>query len=87
MSADEGFGVLEVEDTGAGIDDELRARVFEPFFTTKGSGGTGLGLPVVHDIVRNLRGRVRLESAQPRGTVLTVWVPRYRPDVAAASAR
>lgn len=73
------WGVLEVRDTGAGIDDELRARVFEPFFTTKGSAGTGLGLPVVHDIVRSLKGRVTMESNEPRGTVVTVWVPRYKP--------
>jgi len=77
---DGSFGVLLVEDTGAGIPDHLRARVFEPFFTTKGSGGTGLGLPVVHDIVRNLRGRVTLEKRAERGTVVTVWIPRYRPD-------
>lgn len=87
LSADDGFGILEVEDNGAGINEELRARVFEPFFTTKGSGGTGLGLPVVHDIIRNLRGRVRLESAEPRGTVVTVWVPRYQPTGGASSAR
>lgn len=74
------WGVLRVRDTGAGIPETLRARVFEPFFTTKGSGGTGLGLPVVHDIVRNLRGRVTLENDSPRGTVVTVWIPRYRAE-------
>lgn len=73
------WGVLEVRDDGAGIAQELRARVFEPFFTTKGSGGTGLGLPVVNDIVRSLRGRVTLEQNGERGTVVTVWVPRYKP--------
>ncbi len=73
------WGVLEVRDDGAGIDDELRARVFEPFFTTKGSGGTGLGLPVVHDIVRSLKGRVTLDKNGDCGTVVTVWVPRYKP--------
>ena len=76
-----GFGVLRVADDGLGIPEELRARVFEPFFTTKGSGGTGLGLPVVHDIVRSLRGRVTLDSNGERGTVVTVRIPRYRPDV------
>lgn len=74
------YGVLQVRDTGVGIPEHLRARVFEPFFTTKGSGGTGLGLPVVHDIVRNLRGRVTLENDGDRGTVVTVWVPRYRAE-------
>lgn len=75
------MGLLRVADTGVGIDEELRARVFEPFFTTKGSGGTGLGLPVVHDIVRSLRGRVSLDSASPQGTQVTVCVPRYQPGV------
>ncbi len=72
------WGVLEVRDDGAGIDDALRARVFEPFFTTKGSGGTGLGLPVVNDIVRSLKGRVMLDKNGERGTVVTVRVPRYK---------
>lgn len=71
-------GVLEVEDTGEGIAEDLRARVFEPFFTTKGEGGTGLGLPVVHDIVRSLKGRVSLEAPTDKGTCATVRVPRYR---------
>lgn len=74
------WGVLEVRDDGAGIAEELRARVFEPFFTTKGSGGTGLGLPVVNDIVRSLKGRVTLDTNGERGTVVTVWVPRYKPS-------
>ena len=73
------WGVLEVCDDGVGIAPELRARVFEPFFTTKGSGGTGLGLPVVNDIVRSLKGRVTLEQNGDRGTIVTVWVPRYKP--------
>jgi signal transduction histidine kinase/FixJ family two-component response regulator len=73
------FGVLEVEDTGEGIPEKLRSRVFEPFFTTKGSGGTGLGLPVVNDVVRTLRGRVSLEPAGETGTVVSVRIPRYRP--------
>lgn len=75
------LGVLEVRDDGRGIDEELRARVFEPFFTTKGSGGTGLGLPVVNDIVRSLKGRVTLDCNGDRGTVVTVRVPRYKADV------
>ncbi len=69
-----------MRDDGAGIAEELRARVFEPFFTTKGSGGTGLGLPVVNDIVRSLKGRVTLDTNGDRGTVVTVWVARYKPS-------
>jgi signal transduction histidine kinase len=75
------FGILEVEDTGAGITEDNRARVFEPFFTTKGSAGTGLGLPVVRDIVRDLKGRVMLGPAKFRGTVVTIWLPQYKPQM------
>ncbi len=74
------FGVLRVQDSGAGIPESMRARVFEPFFTTKGSGGTGLGLPVVLDIVRSLGGRVALDVPEGGGTVVTVSIPRYLPD-------
>lgn len=80
------FGVLEVEDSGAGIPEHVRARVFEPFFTTKGSGGTGLGLPVVLDIVRGLCGRVALDAGPNGGTVVTVAVPRYQPSGSDAPA-
>ncbi len=72
------FGVLRVSDDGSGIIEDLRGRVFEPFFTTKGSAGTGLGLPVVHDIVRSLSGRVVLDCPAVGGTIVTVCLPRYR---------
>lgn len=75
----QGFGVLQVADTGSGIPEELRSRVFEPFFTTKGSAGTGLGLPVVHDIVRLLKGKVTLDCPEEGGTVVTVSLPAYKP--------
>jgi C4-dicarboxylate-specific signal transduction histidine kinase len=71
-------GLLSVRDDGSGIPEELRSRVFEPFFTTKGSAGTGLGLPVVHDIVRSLRGKVVLDCPEDGGTLVTVTLPRYR---------
>lgn len=80
FAVDGDFGVLEVSDDGSGIQEELRSRVFEPFFTTKGSAGTGLGLPVVHDIVRMLRGKVTLDCPENGGTVVAVSMPRYRAD-------
>ena len=69
--------VLEVHDEGPGIAPEVQARVFEPFFTTKGSRGTGLGLPVVRDLVRDLGGDLKIVSAPTiEGTCVNVRLPR-----------
>ena len=67
---------LTVSDTGSGISTENQSRVFEPFFTTKGPGeGTGLGLSVVHGIVRNHHGAIRLVSKIERGSTFEVFLP------------
>lgn len=71
-----GQGVeLIIRDDGIGIAPEDRAHIFEPFFTTKGRHGTGLGLPVVRDIVRNSHGTVTLESEAGVGTTVVVGLP------------
>jgi PAS domain S-box-containing protein len=68
---------LTVRDTGRGMEPEVAARVFEPYFTTKGPGhGTGLGLAVVHGIVRSHGGAISVESTPGRGSVFQVWLPR-----------
>jgi CheY-like chemotaxis protein len=76
--------VLEVMDTGTGMDDETQSRLFEPFFTTKdASKGTGLGLSVVHGIVTSHGGRVEAESLVGRGSTFRVVFPvAVRPEVA-----
>lgn len=67
---------LAVQDNGCGMDSETMERAFEPFFTTKPAGqGTGLGLSVVHGIVRNHRGAVRIVSEVNCGTLMEVFLP------------
>ena len=67
---------LSVRDSGSGIDADTLQRVFEPFFTTKPVGqGTGLGLAVVHGIMRTHMGTVDVQSTLATGTVFTLYFP------------
>jgi signal transduction histidine kinase len=69
--------VIEVSDTGIGMDEATRARIFEPFFTTKPEGeGTGIGLSVVFGVVERAGGFVHVESALGKGTRIRVVLPR-----------
>lgn len=74
--------VLEVTDSGIGMDEETRARIFEPFFSTKPSEhGTGLGLSVVYGVVKHAGGYINVESAPGRGSRFSIFLPR-RPEQA-----
>ena len=79
--------VMEVSDTGTGMDEETRRRCLEPFFTTKGEKGTGLGLAMVFGIVKRHEGTVEIESAPSGGTTIRIQLPiteSKAQDVAAA---
>jgi signal transduction histidine kinase len=67
--------VIEVADTGPGIDPAIRERVFEPFLTTKGRSGTGLGLSICQGIIRSHGGEICLESESPHGTRVSIILP------------
>ena len=67
--------ILEVDDTGPGIAEDIRPRIFEPFFTTKREHGTGLGLSVVYGLVKNFGGTVAAGAATLGGARFTVRLP------------
>jgi two-component system nitrogen regulation sensor histidine kinase NtrY len=74
---------ITVDDDGPGIPPDVRDRVFLPYFSTKATG-MGLGLPIVHQIVADHGGQVRVEERAPRGTRFVIELPVLRPAKDAA---
>ena len=76
---------LSVSDTGTGMNEEIQQRIFDPYFTTKPPGeGTGMGLAVVHGIVRSYGGDVIVDSEPGKGSTFQILLPKFESDIEAS---
>ncbi len=82
----ESFLVIEVADTGLGMDEEQKERCLEPFYTTKGANGTGLGLAMVYGVMQRHGGDIRIESSPGKGTTVRLLFPRRTLEAAPEAA-
>lgn len=80
------FIEINVSDTGHGMDKETVSRIFEPYFTTKNTG-SGMGLSVVHGIIRGYGGMIKVESDIDQGTTFKVYIPVSHKKIETQQAR
>ncbi len=79
------YVMIEITDTGTGIEPEIIDRIFEPFFSTKSVGsGTGLGLSTVYGIVRQTGGFIFVDSAVGEGAIFRIYLPEHHAEAGAA---
>jgi hypothetical protein len=82
------YALIQVSDTGSGINEEALERLFQPFFTTKPKGqGTGLGLWTVYRILRQLGGGISVDSTPGKGTRFELLLPHDPPSPEASWIR
>ena len=78
---------LTIKDTGCGMSSEVAERIFEPFFTTREPGaGSGLGLAVVHGIIKTYSGTIMVRSEPGKGSVFDIYIPRLETATLPAKA-
>lgn len=75
LEVDQDMAKISVSDRGVGMSEEIKKKVFQPYFTTKLEKGTGLGLTTVLAIVRELCGRVEIQSEEGKGCTVSVYLP------------
>jgi signal transduction histidine kinase len=82
-AADEGGLRLDLTDDGPGMDGELVSRIFDPFFSTKETG-SGLGLPITHQVIAEHGGVIECRSRPGEGTTFSIWLPVAAPEETAS---
>jgi CheY-like chemotaxis protein len=78
--------IVEVSDTGIGMDEDTRRRCLEPFYTTKGERGTGLGLAMVYGMIQRHSAEIEIESTPGKGTLVRLRFPAHTSSAVSVTA-